>query len=227
MFPLVHRINLGKVERVQGQWVETRFLALGVPLVPLGCYFCIKDGAGKVSRQRIRWRSLSLLAGYMRFGLGLFTIPLLLIVILRCWRHPSELWTMDSGQSLIEFVAGLCLLLGLPAAFILSLTCLGRLSESQRARRLILGKFTGLNADPAIFMEADAAKTLEGLRAQANAAGLSLSAEHWEHQVPSPDSLPLLFTLAMYEKQFPGGEPWKRLAEDFWRMLEQQGHGRS
>jgi hypothetical protein len=210
--------ELSGVDRVGNQWIETRFTFF----LPTSSFLSIMDKNGRREHYAIPLHLKSVLIWYIRVFLMVATLLAGVVGALEAFLPGRHGQTTTPPRGLPTFL----LILAAPlAAFLWSAFRLGRLSPQEQYRRKVLGKITGYLADPAIFKKADSTRMLEGLRTRAAEAGLNLSPDHWERTVPAPESLPLLFTLAMFEKQFPGGEPWARLAEDFWKMLEQQGHG--
>jgi hypothetical protein len=206
---------LSRTDHVGRQWVQTEFIIF----LPGNSFFYETDAGGRCTRFRIPLRGRSVLAWYIRLflvGVALLAAVVGSIVIF------GNSASLDNPPNLTQFLL-FGLIVGVPlTAFGYSFRFLGSPSKAERARRRILGEVTGFNADPAIFNKKDVAATLEGIRTRAKDSGLNLSAEHWNRAVPEPQWLPLLFALAMYEKQFPGSEAWQRLSEDFWKMLRQQ-----
>ena len=124
---------MGEVDAVGPHSIKTKFFVLGVPLIPLGSTFF----TGPSSGVPIPIHGKSVVAGYLRLGLGLAT----LISGVFAFMTPSY------RRGVGDFVTPALWFMGFIASFMI----LGRLSNAEKERRRILRARTGLAANPAIL----------------------------------------------------------------------------
>ena len=152
---------LGEVDAVATQSVQTKFFVLGVPLFPVGSFFFTAPGRGF----EIPLHGKSVLAGYLRLGLGLGVVRLgIRLLVMRSWHRDALDWLLVFGAA---------------AAFLVSVFAYGRLSGGEARRRMVLLHRTGLGADPNV-LPAHVRGEIEGeLRARLEAASVPLRPETW------------------------------------------------
>ncbi|MBX3220451.1 MAG: hypothetical protein KF795_08035 [Labilithrix sp.] len=205
---------MGEVDAVGAHSVQTKFFVLGVPLVPLSSVFFTAPGQGI----EIPLHGKSVLAGYLRLGLGLATLLLGIFAFVT----PSYRRGFDDFAGAI--VCGV--------AFIASFLVLGRVSAGEKARREILRARTGLAADPAI-LPTELRSTLEGeLRGRLEARGVPLRPDAWlalaaggdggpyrQQEAPAIDTATWcdLYAYARYASL--GDRAWRDALEPVWAKV--------
>jgi hypothetical protein len=130
---------LGQVEDLDHECIETKFFVLGVPLFPMESWY-VTGRAGLDIRGILlpTVHGTSVLAGYLRIGLW---IVALLAAVFGWIEHRSY----DPQYGLFG-LAALAVVAWVPAQFVL-----GRLSERERARRVMLRAAIGLGAPPELL----------------------------------------------------------------------------
>lgn len=126
-------VSLGRVDAVDGEAVATKFLMVGMPIIPLSShYFTTPMGIGTVvfggSSFAIRTNAKSVFAGYAR--MYIFWVAIVLLAFLY---DNSEL---DRNEMMV--VGPVWLL------WFLSLFVLGRVSSKEKLRRRLLRAATGV-----------------------------------------------------------------------------------
>lgn len=122
----------GRVEPIDRECVETKFLVIGLPLFPMESVYLLDEG----SRQGIvlpQIHGTSVLAGYLRLFLGMAAVGL-------------GIWGFVEGDAGPWVLAGLCV-----AAWIPAMLFLGKLSEKERAQRTVLKLLCGVGAPPELL----------------------------------------------------------------------------
>ncbi len=127
---VIGTIVLGRTDAVGDQHVETTFLMVGAPILPLRTELVtgrrIAPVGGLVALK-------SVLLGYSRFYLAFATII-------------ASILLLDTRRRLhLEDLAPAAILL---ASWLVATFVLGRLSAGEKRRRALLGAATGLNIDP-------------------------------------------------------------------------------
>jgi hypothetical protein len=125
----------GRVESLAGEAIETKFLVIGVPLLPLGSYYLTNGRQGV----EIPLHGKSVLLGYARIGLwiGAFIWGLMAYVT----KHYSDGPEVFIGPAV----------LGIGAAVLTF--AVGGVSKAEQPRRLLLRTVAGLGAPPAILSQ--------------------------------------------------------------------------
>lgn len=179
---------LGRVDALDHESIQTKFLIVGVPIAPIASYFATSEQASGVTGFEIPLNVKSVLAGYARLGLGLaaFLFGLFGYIEHRPW-HGAEHYFV---------LAGAC-----AALWLLSMFFLGRLSERERQRRAYLRTATGVGIPPELLGEDMKDALARDLARRASAAGV-LSSD-WKARVDRadarPSELPFLLAFAEYD----------------------------
>lgn len=131
-------VFLGKVKELDNQFIETKFLLIGIPLYPVSSIFVTHSDYNKRSGfDCIQFRQ-SIIAGYVRIssfliGLGILLIGLL--SLLGADEEPNEWYFVIIGIILLSIWAYSFFILGKP-------------KEEEILRRKRLGNAIGVNALP-------------------------------------------------------------------------------
>lgn len=122
----------GRVEPIDRECIETKFLVVGVPLLPIESVYLLDEG----SRQGVKLPQVhgtSVLAGYLRLFLG--------FAWLGC-----GIWGFVTGD-----VAPWVFAVASLAAWIPAMMFMGKLSERERSQRAVLKLLCGMGAPPEIL----------------------------------------------------------------------------
>jgi hypothetical protein len=145
----------GKIEQVGGTYIATTFAFLQfLPLFPVQSHIVVGEGSSgthEVVHIKMHWRSVAV--GYLRaWGIGATLIALVPAIVMASSSSPS---TAFAGASVFVACAGLT-----TAAF----AWIGRLSDAEKAQRLIYARFLGHPVDPDVFDEDTLGKVSVRLR---------------------------------------------------------------
>lgn len=178
---------LGRVDGLDDESIQTKFLIIGVPLAPISSFYATTEQLGGVRGFEIPLHGTSVAAGYLRLGLALAAILTGVFGYLqyRPWRPELTLF----------FISGACVALWAASMFLL-----GRLSTAEKERRRHLRLATGVGAPPEILTtEMKDALHIE-LERRALAAGVN--PHDWKQRIdagtPRQSELPYLLALAEY-----------------------------
>lgn len=204
----------GEIEAIRGQCIRTKFFVLGLPLVPLGSFY-FTSGSGSGGRGfEIPLHGKSVLAGYLRIGLGIAA----LLLAIRLWAISR--WERDVSDW-VTF--GVVLAVAIGSLF------LGRLSHMERARRAVLLGATGLAADPRILPREMSLSMLQDMEMKLAMNEVPLDPAAWQlgpsNEGPyrasamamEADTLRLLYAYASYAARVDPA--WKTAREALWQRV--------
>lgn len=146
----------GKVEQVGSTYIATTFAFLQfLPIFPVRSHIVLGEGSSgthEVVHIKMHWKSVA--AGYLRaWGIG---ATLIAAIPALATANISDLPTALTGAGALLLFAGLT-----TAAF----TWIGRLSNAEKAQRLIFARFVGFPVDPGVLDEDKRGKVGAKLRA--------------------------------------------------------------
>lgn len=123
----------GSVDEVDGQSVQTKFISLGLPLIPLQSFFVLDEKNNEVNGFPIAFNVKSVFFAYARWATffvgALFTVEAIY--------NPEHRSAGEIALAVVFVVAWLAL------TFVL-----GGLSADERARRVVLKRVSGIAAPP-------------------------------------------------------------------------------
>lgn len=61
-------VYLGAAESLDGECVKTRFLVVGLPLMPIEAMYCVRSRGFRVEGFPVQWNHTSILLGYLRWA---------------------------------------------------------------------------------------------------------------------------------------------------------------
>jgi hypothetical protein len=201
----------GIVHELDEEWVETEFdVVAGFPITPQASYY----RRGPDQRYEIPTQPLSLLKVYLSYHAGL-----------------AAFLCLGSGALLPPATAlsdGL-----LCVGTILALLCafarlrIGKLTQSERQRRLIHRQVTGISALPAFLPERLVKNLLVGLETQWKRNWKRWNAtKDWHQSVDADrdaDTLALLAVLSTFEHAVEGDDAHAALSAKAWKLLDAAG----
>ena len=190
---------IGKVDKINKESVQTKFFILGMPLFPLGSFYCLSDPIPGSQIIRIPLNLKSVVVGYLRWWVSIVSITLIVIGF--------------AIERSIYWVIGI---LGL--AIFLATFFFGRLSKNKIKRRQILINIVGMGANPKILPKEMVQSILAKLEEKWGQGNLVQLHENWRN-VSSLSAMekhlyPLLYCLAVYANEI-------EFSERVWKNLEQ------
>ena len=188
---------IGKVDKINKESVQTKFFILGMPLFPLGSFYCLCDPFPGSQAIRIPLNSKSVVLGYLRWWLSIVSIMFIII-----------------GYAMKEYVYWVTGILGL--AIFLTTFFFGRLSKSEIKRRQVLTSVVGMGAHPKILHRETVQSILAQLEEMWGQANLVSLHENWRNVyslgATEQHLYPLLYCLAVYANEIEFSERvWKNL----------------
>ncbi len=178
----------GRVEPLDTECIETKFLVIGLPLVPLESVYLLDE----VSRRGVvlpQVHGMSALAGYLRLFLGFAAVGL-------------GIWGFVEGEVAPWVLAAAC-----AAGWIASLLWLGKLSDRERAQRAVLKLLSGVGAPPELLpheVQAESVQILERLYTKIRLEDGLDAPESWRellHRGTPGPLAPVVWALARYEAE--------------------------
>jgi Double zinc ribbon len=186
---------LGEVESLGHESIQTKFLTVGLPLVPLESIYVTDEAFGRAQGYKLeRLYGPSVLAAYLRNYLVFGAIA-------------GAIWGYAFGSAVAWL--GFALLL---VAWIASLVAIGKLDPIERDRRECLRGAVGSGVPPELLTSEARNELLAGL----NEA--PVGAAPWRKLVSAPDRLPAEQLVTLYALARYGGEP--QAAAALWTRLE-------
>ena len=172
----------GKVDAIGSESVQTKFLVVGLPLLPLSSHYVLEQHGNGIRGFEIPTSAKSVLFGYLRIYAWL--AALLLGVFAYVDRHSDELWAW-------------CVLFAVVAT--VATFGLGGLSKREELRRSLLRQNTGVGAPPEILPSDTRATLADTLMKAWNGAN---GGKPWRAAVEAGAADSMLFAIAEYH-----GEP--------------------
>jgi hypothetical protein len=186
---------LGHIERIGSEFIATKFFILGIPLLPLESYYGTSETYGGITGFKISLQPTSVLLGYVRILLftAVFTLGIAGYI-----------------QESIGFIigAGIFAIAWIIAAFVL-----GKIPKHEQPKRIILKRYTGLYANPAILPDYLKQKISVSLKQQWE----ELTDRTWDdrldpNQISNLEFKQLAYTLARYCEL-------EKLAKSLWEKI--------
>ncbi|HEU4719083.1 MAG TPA: hypothetical protein VFU15_14665 [Bacteroidia bacterium] len=197
----------GKVRKVNGQAIATKFVIIGVPLFPVTTMFVVKDMGNTKQGYEIDLNGESVGLGYGR--MITFILGLILTLIGSIGIHEERL-----------LVPGM-ICIGLWGVFQF---VLGQPRKEEEAKRLLIGNILGVNAFPEWLPQHVSNALYRQLQALYEQRKDKYGGMTWEQCIKGrraiqPDYA-LFFTLAVYRNYFMPGMESEKLLEDVWSMRQ-------
>lgn len=208
---------VGEVERVDEQYVATRFFAFVGPLVPTSSMFITStsvSGSGRSAVFRyggvgVKLNAMSVVTGYLRVWLPILALAYPFLT------HWGESVHFGWESPWLE-------VLGLFAAWIVVLMVPGRLSSEEKARRRVLRQCTGLAVDPRRLLPMSFTDQLDRLKARANDLGFPDDADACLAKLDGAhEDLAPLYARARYGAVQDA--KWQRVADAVWPKVRERG----
>jgi hypothetical protein len=169
---------LGTVDKFMHESIQTKFLVVGVPVIPLSSHYVLRDGGTSISGFEIPLHGKSVLLGYTRIAAWVIAAILGVFAYVEQREHGDLMW----------YAIGF-LMMAVTLTFFA-----GGLSARERNKRRILYACTGMGA-PADVLPADVRDTVAGkLLAQWNKAH---DGRAWDRAIE--DELPEVMLVAVAE----------------------------
>lgn len=200
-------IMLGSVQAADNESIKTKFLMVGLPLLPLGSYYVGDEGyAVKV---KLNWASVC--AGYMRFYCGLGAV-LGLILGLITWFQKID---PNPRMGMLLVVLSIISLV----MFLISMLVLGKTDQSTLKDRRILKSLLGLGVHPAILPLKELNKLFAGLKQSLVEVGLPDNFEQLCDIDLEPDHAPVVYAAALYGQYAEPRKGWAEIANSLREHL--------
>lgn len=189
----------GKVDAVGPESIQTKFLVVGGPIVPLKSFYVLQETGRGVNGFPIPLHAKSVLFGYLRNWLF---IPAFVFLVLGFAIRDELAWMIVPG-----FV--------LTAAWLVCWLALGKPSASDRKKRETLGRLVGLRAPPSMVPMDVAQKIVAALRARLTEAGLTAEVGALAGTAHGP-MLSVAWAYAWYSGR-------NDVADELWSVLDGTG----
>ena len=176
----------GDVDNVNGHDIQTKFLVIGLPLVPLQSYFCTADGSGMEIPLSMR----SVFFCYLRTAFFVVAIYGLLFGALDVFLDMHLIDTM-SGPVMLGLGA-ICAVLG-----VVSVLYLGTESKSRVLSRVAIGKLTGLYAHPDMLPSDLRSRVADDLQDSWQTMAEAVSVSDWRELAESREVPALAYCCAL------------------------------
>lgn len=186
-------IFLGHVDRIENEFITTKFFIFGIPLIPLESYYADSESSRGINGFIIPHNLKSIIVGYTR-------IPLLAVACVRGLLAFSYPTTRGIVQAVLLFALWFFI------AFVL-----GKISKRELAKRMVMKTYTGIYANPNILPDYRRKKFNDYLKN----LWLDTTLKEWdgnidENEMTNVEVQELAYTLARYEGL-------EKLAEQIWQ----------
>ncbi|RME58112.1 hypothetical protein D6779_07180 [Candidatus Parcubacteria bacterium] len=189
----------GKVDSLGDESIQTKFIMLGLPAIPLESIYCLKDTVRRVVGIPIGLYPRSVAAAYLRWWFGGGAL-VMIYMGLSSGRGDLLAYGMLAGVTAVSTI------------------WLGRLTPRERKRRQILASVVGIGAPPRWLPAGIVYETKPKLEKAWKQSRYGEYHEDWRsvsvRSVPN-GLLPLLFCLALYQ-----GE--RQFADKVWEVIEER-----
>jgi hypothetical protein len=171
---------LGEVDQLENESIQTKFLVVGVPLVPTSSWYVLGSNGSSIRGFEIAIHGKSVAFGYLRVGLWIAALLCGVFAYVES-RHDATSLTVTSGILLLAAIA---------MTFFA-----GKLSSRELQRRGWLKAVTGVGAPPSLLKSLDRDPIAERLLTRWNK---ERAGENWERAAETGVADPLLFAIAEY-----------------------------
>lgn len=182
---IIGTMFFGAVKKVEGQYIETKFIVIGIPIAPISSMLVLGSGVRSRQGYEIPLHSTSIIAGYTR-----------IISAVACFTCLVVGWLVKENTALMW---GLALLI--PALYFNLV--FGKATQEEIAERAKLGNAIGIYALPEWFE--DKATVSRLMRNLAQEYSIQYNVEDWKQELDKPDltndQLKLLYALAAFNYQ--------------------------
>jgi hypothetical protein len=141
-------IFAGEIDKINGECIVTKFLMIGLPIVPISSHYATSRQVNGLTGFEINLHPYSVLLGYLRYWCFALTLAF-------------GGWAYFERQPSIYMLAAICLIL-----FLLSMFWWGRLSKIEILRRTLYKKYTDIYANPDHLPRSVKTSAYESLTAQ-------------------------------------------------------------
>jgi len=208
---IIGHLYLGKTDDLEGECIKTAFLIIGLPLVPLGSYYCTWAQGFRMQGFRIKWQWKSLLFAYLRWWTSL--VPLFAVFAILSG-------TADESTTLAEHIL---LHWAIPIILIVAWTwcCfwLTRPNAREKKQRSVLALATGNRAWPEILREEMLRQSAEALDAEWRKRSLPDWRRITDREI-SGDDLTLFYALLRHAKVLEPNMAWADRCDEVWRRID-------
>ncbi len=190
---------LGQVEEVDGEWIRTKYVVVGVPLIPLGSIY--ETGDGNYIPIKMNW--VSAFAGFCRFNAGIGWVLLALFGVLAFVRHGDP----------DPVVGGVCLALALAlfAVWCVAMFVVGKPRAHIAEERMLLKQIVGIGVHPSMLKPQELQTLFEKLKGSLAEAGLPIKPKELCKVHLAGEQLPLGMAAAIYGQFAEPGKGWDRV----------------
>lgn len=201
-------LSLGKTDALDGECIETRFIIVGLPLVPVESRYCTWQSGFRSEGFPIRFQWKSAFFAYLRWWSVLVPLAALLDVLLFGFDASIALkWRTAHWASALATI-GLWV-------FVCFFTA-GPNARAKKQRR-VLGYVTGARVWPEVQKPDTLARFASQLDAEWRRRGLS----EWRTLPPvEGDSLLLLYALLRYAHVLEPAGGWHAARDALWQSIE-------
>jgi hypothetical protein len=201
-------LSLGKTDALDGECIETRFVIIGLPLLPVGSRYCTWQSGFRSEGFPIRLQWKSVLFAYLRWWTSLVPLIALFDILL---------FGMDSSMTVTARVIHWVSALAAVGLWVLVCFFSSGSSALARKQRRVLGYATGVRVWP----EVQKPETLATFAAQ-------LDGEWWRRGLPDWRSVPqvqgdgllLLYARLRYAHALEPTAGWGAARDAVWRAIE-------
>lgn len=210
--------TIGEVDDVDGKNIQTRFIAIIGPLIPVGSmYVESQDVQRRGNRTTITTRGIPIKLNWKSVALGYLRVWLILMVFIYPFAtHWGESVHFGWESPWLECI-------GFFALFLVAVIFLGKLSKEEKAKRRVLGLATGLKIHPRHLIGLTLEMRLDELARRVMALGIPTEEPRAflaEAEKSHEDLVPA-YAFAMYRA---AKDPaWRGAAEAIWPKVAARG----
>jgi hypothetical protein len=201
-------LSLGKSDALDGECIETNFVVIGLPLLPVGSRYCTWQSGFRSQGFPIRFQWKSAVFAYLRWWTSLLPLVALFDVLLFGMDASTKVTTRAlhwvCALSVVGFWVLVCFFGSGPNAL-------------ARKRRRVLGYATGIR----IWPEVQKPETLASFVAQLDSDWWRRGLPDWRSVPPvQGDALLLLYARLRYAHVLEPVAGWDAARDSVWRAID-------
>lgn len=201
-------LSLGKTDALDGECIETRFIIVGLPLLPVGSHYCTWQSGFRSQGFPIRFQWKSVLFAYLRWWTAL--VPLVALFDILLFGMDAS---MNATARVIHWV---CALAAVGLWVLLCFFSSGPNALARKQRR-VLGYSTGVRVWP----EVEKPETLEGFASRLDAEWRGRGLPDWRSAPEvQGDALLLLYARLRYAHVLEPLAGWGAARDAVWRAID-------
>jgi hypothetical protein len=204
---------LGRTQKIDGQFIITKFLVIGLPIAPMSSFFVTKDKGSEKEGFEMNTHKTSVALGYLRFLSMLVAIFVVLAALVN-WQigfywYSNLIWPLAAAAAI-----GACVWM---------LFYTGKAKPDDILKRSLIGQTLGVNAYPEWLPHHTARRYNDQMLEKYGHIRSRYGDTEWQHVIRNgkpiqQNDFALLYTLTQYNAWFLPGPDAEMLLKKIWLL---------